>query len=89
MKGNRLCRGPAMQWIVGDRAISVSADSASQIGRFETQWLSRADYLENLAPSGRTLLPERGVKMSFWNNGFFRGSDAPGCRFWHHPILLR
>ena len=25
--------------------------------------------------------------MSFWNNGFFRGSDAPGCRFWHHPIL--
>lgn len=37
------------------RAISVSADSASQIGRFETQWLSRADYLENLAPSRRTL----------------------------------
>lgn len=54
-EGDRLCRDPAMQWIVGDRAISVSADSASQIGRFETQWLSRADYLENLAPSGRTL----------------------------------
>jgi hypothetical protein len=37
----RLCRDPAMRWIVGDRAISGSAASASQMGRFETKWLSR------------------------------------------------
>src|SRR6478752_3871202 len=37
----RLCRDPAMRWVVGDRAISGSAASASQMGRFETRWLSR------------------------------------------------
>ena len=29
----RLCRDPAMRWVVGDRAISGSAASASQMGR--------------------------------------------------------
>ncbi len=43
---DRLCRDPAMRWVVGDWAISGSAASASQMGRFETKWLSR---LENLA----------------------------------------
>ena len=42
----RLCRDPAMRWVVGNRAITASAASASQMGRFETKWLSR---LENLA----------------------------------------
>ena len=37
----RLCRDPAMRWVVGDRAITGSAASASQMGRFETKWLSR------------------------------------------------
>jgi hypothetical protein len=41
----RLCRDPAMRWIVGDRAISGSAASASQMGRFETKWLSRPENL--------------------------------------------
>ena len=31
----RLCRDPAMRWVVGDRAITGSAASASQMGRFE------------------------------------------------------
>src|SRR4029453_2705296 len=35
---DRLCRDPAMRWVVGDRAISESAASASQMGRFETKW---------------------------------------------------
>ena len=39
----RLCRDPAMRWVVGDRAISGSAASASQMGRFETKWLSRPE----------------------------------------------
>ena len=45
----RLCRDPAMRWVVGDRAISGSAASASQMGRFETKWLSRAENLTALA----------------------------------------
>ena len=45
----RLCRDPAMCWVVGDRAITGSAASASQMGRFETKWLSRAENLAALA----------------------------------------
>src|SRR5215211_6639440 len=45
----RLCRDPAIRWIVGDRAISGSAASASQMGRFETKWLSRRDNLTAFA----------------------------------------
>src|SRR5215210_6966936 len=45
----RLCRDPAMRWVVGDWAISGSAASASQIGRFETKWLSRPENLAALA----------------------------------------
>jgi Transposase DDE domain group 1 len=33
----RLCRDPAMRWVVGDRAITGSVASASQMGRFETK----------------------------------------------------
>ena len=34
----RLRRDPAMRWVVGDWAITGSAASASQMGRFETKW---------------------------------------------------
>jgi hypothetical protein len=44
----RLCRDPAMRWLVGDRAISGFAASASQMGRFETKWLSRPENLTAL-----------------------------------------
>jgi hypothetical protein len=44
----RLCRDPAMRWAVGDRAINGSAASASQMGRFETKWLSRPENLTAL-----------------------------------------
>jgi hypothetical protein len=44
----RLCRDPAMRWVVGDQAIAGSAASASQIGRFETKWLSRPENLAEL-----------------------------------------
>jgi hypothetical protein len=46
---DRLCRDPAMRWVVGDRAITGSAASASQMGRFETKWLSRTENLTALA----------------------------------------
>jgi hypothetical protein len=45
----RLCRDPAMRWVVGDRAVTRAAASASQMGRFETKWLSRAENLSALA----------------------------------------
>src|SRR3954466_330319 len=45
----RLCRDPAMRWVVGDRAINGSAASSSQMGRFETKWLSRPENLAALA----------------------------------------
>jgi hypothetical protein len=45
----RLCRDPAMCWVVGDRAITRSAASASQMARrFETMWLSRPENLAAL-----------------------------------------
>jgi hypothetical protein len=46
---DRLCCDPAMRWVVGDQAISRSAASASQMGRFETKWLSRPENLAALA----------------------------------------
>jgi hypothetical protein len=45
----RLCRDPAMRWVVGDRAITGYAASASQMGRFETKWLCRPVNLAALA----------------------------------------
>src|ERR1700681_540070 len=45
----RLCHDPAMRWVVGDKAITGSAASASQMGRFETQWLTRPENLAALA----------------------------------------
>jgi hypothetical protein len=46
---DRLCRDPAIRWVVGDRAIAGFAASASQMGRFETKWLSRPENLAALA----------------------------------------
>ena len=45
----RLCRDPAMRWVVGGRAITGSAASASERGRFETKWLNRPENLAALA----------------------------------------
>jgi hypothetical protein len=46
---DRLCRDPAMRWVVGDQEITGSAASASQMGRFETKWLSRPENLVALS----------------------------------------
>jgi hypothetical protein len=45
----RLRHDPAMRWIVGGKAAQGSAASPSQIGRFETQWLSADKNLLALA----------------------------------------
>src|SRR5215510_7319542 len=48
-EADRLCHDPAMRWAVGDRAISGSAASASQMGRLEATWLSRPENVAALA----------------------------------------
>jgi hypothetical protein len=45
----RLARDPAMRWIVGGHAVAKQAASTSQIGRFETEWLTRNGNLSSLA----------------------------------------
>ena len=44
----RLCRDPAMRWVVSDQAIAGCAVPASQMRRFETKWLSRPENLAAL-----------------------------------------
>ena len=46
---DRLGFDPAMRWIVGGKAVAGRAASASQMGRFETEWLTEG---ENLAALG-------------------------------------
>src|SRR6266536_9720 len=51
---DRLARDPAMRWVVGGRAVHDWAASASQMGRFETEWLASEENLAALADlSGR------------------------------------
>jgi Transposase DDE domain group 1 len=45
----RLCGDPAMRWVVGGGAPMGRAASASQMGRFETEWLARPENLAALA----------------------------------------
>lgn len=44
----RLRHDPAMRWIVGGKAVQCNAASASQMGRFETRWLTAAKNLSAL-----------------------------------------
>src|SRR5712691_7630493 len=45
----RLCHDPAMRWVVGGEAPMDRAASASQMGRFEAEWLARPENLAALA----------------------------------------
>ena len=46
---DRLGHDPAMRWIVGGHAIAKRAASASQMGRFETEFLATGDNISGLA----------------------------------------
>jgi hypothetical protein len=66
----RLRHDPAMRWIVGGKAVHGSAASPSQMGRFETRWLTVEKNLSALADlSGRWIdivhgrRPPRGVVL--------------------------
>ena len=45
----RLCRDPAMRWVVGGKVPMGQAASASQKGRFETEWLAGPENLAAIA----------------------------------------
>jgi hypothetical protein len=45
----RLCGDPAMRWVVGGGAPMGQDASASQMGRFETEWLAGPENLAALA----------------------------------------
>ncbi len=64
----RLRHDPAMRWIVGGKAASGAAASPSQMGRFETRWLTAERNLSALSElSGRWIdrvhgcRPPRGI----------------------------
>jgi hypothetical protein len=66
----RLRHDPAMRWIVGGKAAHGSAASPSQMGRFETRWLTVEKNLLALADlSGRWIdivhgrRPPRGIML--------------------------
>jgi hypothetical protein len=46
---DRLCRDPVMRQVIGGRAVKHGAASASAMGRFETQMLTRSENLATLA----------------------------------------
>src|SRR5919202_1898676 len=51
---DRLAHDPAMRWVVGGRAVTHNAASASQMGRFETEVLAQEANLSALCDlSGR------------------------------------
>jgi hypothetical protein len=45
----QLSRDPAMRWVVGGQSIQGAAASAGQMGRFETEWLTRPESVAALA----------------------------------------
>jgi hypothetical protein len=76
---DRLCRDPAMRWVVGDKAPMDRAASASQMGRFETEWLAGPENLAALADlpgqwidavhkrrQPRVVVLDRGSSCSIW-----------------------
>src|SRR5215212_3457339 len=46
---DRLAHDPALRWVVGGRAVTQTAASTSQMGRFETEVLTQAANLSALA----------------------------------------
>jgi hypothetical protein len=61
----RLRHDPAMRWIVGGKAASDAAASSSQMGRFETHWLTPERNLSALADlSGRWIDSVHGRRPS-------------------------
>jgi hypothetical protein len=68
----RLRHDPAMRWIVGGRAAAGAAASPSQMGRFETRWLTAEKNLLAL-----TICPADGSTVCM-----AAGRRAASCSTW-------
>jgi hypothetical protein len=89
----RLCRDPAMRWVVGDGAPTGQAASTSQMGRFETEWLTQRENLAALADlpglwidAVRKRRPPRVIVLDMDSSesptyGEQEGTSAALCRF--------
>jgi Transposase DDE domain group 1 len=63
---DRLCRDPTMRWVVGGAAPMGRAASASQMGRFETEWLVRSDNVAALASGSTRCTSGASRRSSCW-----------------------
>ncbi len=98
----RLRHDPAMRWVVGGEAAQGRAASASQMGRFETRWLTADENLSALADlSGRwidrvhTRRPPKGVILDMDSSvSPTHGEQEKSCWNGHyectcyHPLFL-
>src|SRR5712675_1752253 len=68
---DRLRHDPAMRWIVGVKATSGAAASPSQIGRFETQWLTANKRIASgtaTIPAPATIRSSCSTSSVTWND---------------------
>src|SRR5918911_1598695 len=81
---DRLAHDPAMRWIVGGRAVTHKAASASQMGRFETEGLAQeANLLARGPGAGDRPLPDQGEAALLPRRRglrLARGLRVPGSR---------
>ena len=74
----RLRHDPAMRWIVGGKAAHASAASPSQMGRFETRWLTAEKNLSAL-PSSCSTSSVTWNDVRFVPAMFTAPTDGTGC----------
>jgi len=99
---DRLGRDPAMRWIVGGRAVAKQAASASQMGRFETEFLATDDNIAALAELSGVWIdqvydrkPPKGVVLDMDSSVSPTYGDQEGTaynghfgRTCYHPLFL-
>ena len=84
----RLRHDPAMRWIVGGKATHGSAASPSQMGRFETRWLTGGKNLSALADlSGQWIDMDSSVSPTHGEqeNSVWNGHYDCTC---YHPLFV-
>jgi hypothetical protein len=99
---DRLGFDPAMRWIVGGKAVSGRAASASQMGRFETEWLTEGENLSALGdlagqwidrvhsrrpPKGIVLDMDSSVSPTFGEQEGTAYNGHFGCTC-YHPLFV-
>jgi hypothetical protein len=98
----RLRHDPAMRWLVGGKTASASAASPSQMGRFETRWLTADKNLSALADlSGQWIdrvhdrRPAKGIVLDMDSSVSPTHGDQEGSAYnghfactCYHPLFI-